>query len=493
MKTNRKLTDLTNIVIVIIHMTIMALNITYADKANEFSGASVWNRSRSSYRFYSDRSMQPSIPRINTPKRVVYDALAAVNTKNYEDFSLLFAEEDHKAIREFYQTWENRLNDHRLVDLNRSAINKGTGVAYVGLLGHVFGHGANYQEAFADVVFLKRSNKTWKLSLDILDVDERDNVLRSLNILRVMPPGAETEQRRRMREWSERADRRSHARAYEIGMKMMGQEFTEEDVERDYQRQLARSAYRTQRSEAGTLPKTLREVIELYDVEIFDPPVCFDVTKELEVPSFASWLDAVQASFYLGMLQHPKVQRNHGMKLLDRLGWDRRSPEAVEIHGGLPEYLPHLTPLASLTSGGLNLVQIRARIPFAYQEQHYQIILLTMIETDDSIVERVPIFKDGPKALGHGRLYLKKERGRWIPSRDLGEYPGFTQVQDWFRPDKIYGRRNTVWSHVKERALQILDEEEGWPLPLRRFYTADECIDIDEARKLAAHCAHRIR
>ena len=337
------------------------------------------------------------------------------------------------------------------------------------------------KDTFADVVFLQRKDGVWKLTHEVLDAAKRENMIERLDMLRVRSSDEAEKLADEWRAWSEVSDRRMHEEAYRMGTELLGKEFVAEEMERDYQRQKSLRSYIAQRRDAGTYPNTFFEVMEIYDVEFIDPPIAFDVTKEPPDPNFNSLLDAIQTSFYLSTLQ---LQRGSlaGAKLIEEFDWQMQSLDELEVKSGLPEYLPRLIPRSRFRLAGLGLVQIRVRIPVLYQGKDYQVVIFTMVETDSSAAYRAPIAVDGPKYIGAGYTYFMRDGSRWVPSQDMGGYPGLGRVMDWKRTGAFYSRRHKIWVYRKDRALEMLKTEEGWPAYMRRLYSPEECRSIKDAR-----------
>jgi len=440
-----------------------------------------WERSFSSFRFSTSEEFGDYVPDEGTPLRAVHDAMAAIADSDAESLVEMFVDESRPHLREFARVWWPRLKD-RTLELRRQGIRGES--AYVGIVGQLGGPDAPDRNTFADVVFLRKREGGWKLTHEILDEARREQVIKYLDMNRTQPADAMDAFTRRFHERVAENARRDAIRDIIAIEKDFGRDLSEAEATRIYQENRAMDKYINKRMKEGTWPKNFSDVMEIYDVEILDPPIAFDITKEMPNPNFDSLLDAVRTTFYLSALQLGPRGPAQVKLLKEGFGWQYHNLEKVDIEGGSPEYLPKLIQCPTVfTVAGLGQVQIRGRISVSHRGVDYQVILYMLVETESMSDYALPIVKkDGPTYIGSGYTYFKRDGKRWIPSQDMGGYIGLSSVRNWKDWSLVYGRCHEVWGHRVEDAIECLKEQD-LPANLGKLYGVDECLNIDKARQ----------
>ena len=428
-----------------------------------------WVRQPTSYTYSSYEPQLNYVPPKDAPSRTVYDAFSFVARKDFAGLSLLLLPNAQPDADAFFKRWSPRIDSWQ-IEFMQTGVLEDQGWAYV-VVGSDRPLPSESHKGifvpFTSVLFLEHIENRWTITHRNLDPVERETVIRDFTVLRQGVPKAEVEaqleQSRRM--WFEKTGR------------PLGVAAEDWDADAAYAKHKKTEAYLNTRRKEGSLATSFSEMMEMYGGEYVSPPVTFSITQEPENPNLDNLLDAFQTAIYIRLLRHNHYPR--------KWGWKAREPSDVNISGLSAEILPVFSYVTGITLAKLTRVQIMCRIPLQYKGNKYQKIHYRIVDSDDEATMRINDYRPPYRFIAFGYAYFKKEGTRWLPNKDLDGYAGFSTV---------YGSSKgidesilfLVPNQAKSRRLSDVKkyfQDSPMPEHMRRLYSTEECIEIEDARK----------
>ncbi len=425
-----------------------------------------WHRQRVRYTYSSHQSQWNYIPPRGSPARAAYDAFAATERKDTDALVAVLAPESRQYAASFERNWLPRIERWKFAFMQTGVL-EADGLGYVVISSSRHVPGNRSDTPFTSVLFMERHDDKWLLTHRVLDRVERDNVTRRFNALRRSTSKEAIEERleRSRREW------------FAFTARPMGVSPEDWDADAAYAKHKQTEAYLNRRQKEGSLATSFFEMMELYGGEYVSPPVTFSITDEPENPNFDNLLDAFQTAIYLRLLEVHSFPRTWE--------WSARTVDDAKASNRLPANIPIFSYVTHVSVTKLTRVQIMCRIPLRYNGNEYQKIHYRLVFSDDEKTMRLNDYIPANERIAFGYAYFKREGRRWIPNKDLDGYAGFNRVYTSFESID----QSLAFLMPNQAMAKMVDDVKGYfqdsPLPahMRRFYTKEECIDIEDARK----------